>query len=121
PARFDDAAREATITAARLGGFDAVHLITEPEAAALAYGSRVRGGGATQRVLVFDLGGGTFDASVVLLADANATLASLGGDAKLGGDDFDAALAEHLSDRFYDAHGLPVAAPTARLRLLAEA
>ena len=121
PARFDDAAREATITAARLGGFDAVHLITEPEAAALAYGSRVRGDGATQRVLVFDLGGGTFDASVVLLADANATLASLGGDAKLGGDDFDAALAEHLSDRFYDAHGLPVAAPTARLRLLAEA
>ncbi|KAH8049365.1 ATP binding protein [Aureococcus anophagefferens] len=103
-----DATREATITAARLGGFDAVHLITEPEAAALAYGSRVRGGGATQRVLVFDLGGGTFDASVVLLADANATLASLGGDAKLGGDDFDAALAEHLSDRFYDAHGLPV-------------
>ena len=123
PARFDDAAKEATVTAAKLGGFEAVHLITEPEAAALAYGaSRQRvDDEAPQVVLVFDLGGGTFDASVVELAASSARLVSLGGDAKLGGDDFDAALAEHLGDRFFDDHGIAVTAPTARLRLLAEA
>lgn len=123
PARFDEAAREATLTSAILGGFDDVRLLTEPEAAALAFGAaraRKRQTGNTT-ILVFDLGGGTFDASVVAVSDNEATLLSVGGDAKLGGDDFDAALAQLLAKRFYDLHGVAIKAPSARLRLLAEA
>ena len=119
PARFDEAAIEATKTACLLGGFESAETILEPVAAALAYSATKQVGKET--VLVFDLGGGTFDCCVVELDGNRAELIALGGDAKLGGDDFDAAVAEHLADRFYDAHGLSVKAATARLRLLAEA
>lgn len=125
PARFDAAAREATLTAAYLGGFDQAALVTEPEAAALAYAAKRRRDDRedAETVLVFDLGGGTFDASVVQISPKGdkATLISIGGDARLGGDDFDAALAEYLAKRFYDVHGVTIQAPTARIRLLAEA
>ncbi|KAJ1452509.1 heat shock protein 70 family [Pelagophyceae sp. CCMP2097] len=122
PARFDAAARQATTTACKLGGFDDVRLIAEPEAAALCYGAvRASDDGAESCVLVFDLGGGTFDASVVLLKARSANLIALGGDAKLGGDDFDAAIAEHLGDAFFSRHGVAVQAQSARLRLLLEA
>lgn len=119
PARFDEAAVEATKTACLLAGFKSAETILEPVAAALAYSATKDIGKET--VLVFDLGGGTFDCCIVELNGKRAELLALGGDAKLGGDDFDAALAEHLADRFYDAHGLDVKAATARLRLLAEA
>ena len=123
PARFDEAARESTKTAVILAGFDDVRLLTEPEAAVLAYGARRREVNleVSQTVFVFDLGGGTFDASVVELRASDASLLALGGDAKLGGDDFDAALAEWLALKFFEAHGVAIRAPTARLRLLAEA
>mmetsp|Transcript_11173 Transcript_11173/g.33498 ORF Transcript_11173/g.33498 Transcript_11173/m.33498 type:complete len:712 (+) Transcript_11173:97-2232(+) len=135
PARFDRDAREATLAATLYAGFDDVRLLTEPEAAVLAYGAKRRAkrdektpsssddgnDAAPQTVLVFDLGGGTFDASVVELRDRDASLLAVGGDAKLGGDDFDAALAEWLAVRFFETHRVAIRAPTARLRLLAEA
>mmetsp|Transcript_961 Transcript_961/g.1343 ORF Transcript_961/g.1343 Transcript_961/m.1343 type:complete len:747 (-) Transcript_961:684-2924(-) len=144
PARFDQSARENTRTAVLLAGFDDVELIQEPEAAVLAYAAQ-RSILAAQRennkawswwsfltgahtkdiipeiMLVFDLGGGTFDVSVVELTGSEARLIAIGGDAKLGGDDFDAALAEYLALRFYEIHNVAIRAPTARLRLLTEA
>ncbi|KAJ8613406.1 hypothetical protein CTAYLR_002258, partial [Chrysophaeum taylorii] len=121
PARFDAWARDATRDATIRAGFDDVRLLTEPEAAAIAFGRTRSDASKNLTLLVFDLGGGTFDASVVRVRNANATLVSVGGDPRLGGDDFDAALAEYLAKRFYDAHNVSIRAPTARLRLLAEA
>ena len=128
PARFDDEAREATLIATENAGFDDVRLLEEPAAAVLAYGARrakerrrQEGGSTNETIFVFDLGGGTFDASVVELRDNDAELLAVGGDAKLGGDDFDAVLAEWLAVRFFKKHGMAVKSPTARLRLLAEA
>jgi molecular chaperone DnaK len=104
PAYFADAQRRATIRAGELAGLEVVRIINEPTAAALFY-DRARRGAATDRadsvekILVFDLGGGTFDVSVVAISgEINEVLASCG-DNRLGGDDFDQLLAEHLATR----------------------
>lgn len=93
PAYFDDAARTATRDAARLAGLDALRLVSEPTAAALAYGLDKAAEGL---YAVFDLGGGTFDVSVLRLEKGVFQVLATGGDAALGGDDFDRALAAHL-------------------------
>ena len=97
PAYFDDAARAATKDAARLAGLEVLRLINEPTAAALAYGLDK---GAEGLYAIYDLGGGTFDISLLRLEMGVFQVLSTGGDAQLGGDDFDHAIAEHfLSQR----------------------
>ncbi len=93
PAYFDDAARAATRDAARLAGLDVLRLVSEPTAAALAYGLDK---GAEGLYAVFDLGGGTFDLSILRLEKGLFQVLATGGDSALGGDDFDRALAAHL-------------------------
>ncbi len=93
PAYFDDAQRQATRQAARLAGLHVLRLLNEPTAAALAYGLDKRPAG---RFAVFDLGGGTFDVSILHLVDGVFEVLSTGGDSQLGGDDFDRAVARAL-------------------------
>ncbi len=93
PAYFDDAARTATRDAARLAGLEVLRLVNEPTAAALAYGLDQ---GAEGLYAVFDLGGGTFDVSLLKLQTGVFQVLATGGDAALGGDDFDHAIAEHF-------------------------
>jgi molecular chaperone HscA len=93
PAYFDDAQRQATKDAARLAGLEVLRLINEPTAAALAYGLASRKNGT---FVVYDLGGGTFDVTILLLDDGVFQVRSTGGDSQLGGDDMDRALAHDL-------------------------
>ena len=93
PAYFDDAQRQATKEAGRLAGLDVLRLLNEPTAAALAYGLDKRSQGT---FAVFDLGGGTFDISILQLQEGVFEVKAVGGDSALGGDDFDRALAEIL-------------------------
>jgi molecular chaperone DnaK (HSP70) len=121
PAYFSDAQRNATREAGALAGLDVVRILNEPTAASLAYGY---GGGSRRTVLVYDLGGGTFDVSVVTVeGDVTEVLASHGNN-QLGGDDFDDLLAERLAKAFQDQHGVDLrlghAAANARLWWAAE-
>jgi molecular chaperone HscA len=93
PAYFDDAQRQATKDAGRLAGLEVLRLLNEPTAAALAYGLDKRSQGT---FAVFDLGGGTFDISILKLTEGIFEVLSTGGDTHLGGDDFDRVVAEHL-------------------------
>jgi molecular chaperone DnaK len=120
PAYFTDAQRQATKTAGEIAGLEVLQIINEPTAAALAYDLRSED---TERVLVYDLGGGTFDVSVVeITGEVTEVLASHGNN-RLGGDDFDRRLQIHLAELFRLAHGVEVPndAPTnARLLRAAE-
>src|SRR5439155_14001975 len=93
PANFDDSQRNATREAAAIAGLDVLRIINEPTAAAVAYGlnNKVKG-----RVLVFDLGGGTFDVSILELEAGVFEVKATGGDPQLGGDDFDARIVQWL-------------------------
>src|SRR5207253_3996934 len=93
PAYFDDAQRQATKEAGRLAGLEVLRLLNEPTAAALAYGLDKRSEGT---FAVYDLGGGTFDISILKLVEGVFEVKAVGGDSALGGDDFDRALAESL-------------------------
>ncbi len=134
PAYFDDAQRQATREAGRLAGLDVVRLVAEPTAAALAYGLGLMPGDADRVITVYDLGGGTFDVSILRITPAAvdegtnsavSTFAVLAtsGDTHLGGDDFDDLLATRLGQAAHRAGGPPIAAqsPSMRRRLLAEA
>jgi molecular chaperone HscA len=96
PAYFDDAQRQATKDAARLAGLDVLRLINEPTAAALAYGLQTKQNGT---FAVYDLGGGTFDVTILLLEDGVFQVKSTGGDSQLGGDDMDRALASEVLEQ----------------------
>jgi molecular chaperone DnaK (HSP70) len=114
PAYFSDAQRQATREAASLAGLEAVRILNEPTAASLAYGE-----GARHTALVYDLGGGTFDVSIVALeGDVTEVLASHGNN-HLGGDDFNDLLAEHLLREFQSRHGIDLrnGYPVARARI----
>ncbi len=97
PAYFDDAQRQATKDAGRIAGLNVLRIVNEPTAAALAYGMETEG---AQRVAVYDLGGGTFDISILELADGVFRVRSTAGDTFLGGEDFDNAIVEHLLATF---------------------
>lgn len=103
PAYFSDAARQATREAGQVAGFNVRRIINEPTAAALAYGLNMV---EDQLVLVYDLGGGTFDASLVELMGGIVEVRASHGDTRLGGDDFDRRLAEIVADRFEKKHGV---------------
>jgi molecular chaperone HscA len=106
PAYFDDAQRQATKDAARLAGLEVLRLLNEPTAAALAYGLESRKNGT---FAVYDLGGGTFDVTILLLDDGVFQVRSTGGDSQLGGDDMDRAIAHELLAElgFDEAHQTP--------------
>jgi molecular chaperone DnaK len=97
PAYFDDAQRQATKDAGRIAGLNVLRIVNEPTAAALAYGVETEG---AQRVAVYDLGGGTFDISILELDDGVFRVRSTAGDTFLGGEDFDNAIVEHLLATF---------------------
>jgi molecular chaperone HscA len=107
PAYFDDAQRQATRDAGRLAGWDVLRLLNEPTAAAIAYGLDK---GKNGTFAVYDLGGGTFDVTVLSLEDGVFQVRSTGGDSALGGDDFDRALAEAAVLPFMGAAGAPAPA-----------
>jgi molecular chaperone DnaK len=116
PAYFTDAQRQATKTAGEIAGLEVLQIINEPTAAALAYEVRSE---ETERVLVYDLGGGTFDVSVVEITGAVTEVLASQGNNRLGGDDFDRRLQLHLSDLFQQAHDVPVPDdPVVQARLL---
>jgi len=115
PAYFDDAARLATKDAARLAGLEVLRLVNEPTAAALAYGLDKAAEGI---YAVYDLGGGTFDISILRLEKGIFQVLATGGDAALGGDDFDHAIAEHwLADRRSELGSEPITASEAKQTL----
>jgi molecular chaperone DnaK len=102
PAYFNDAQRQATKDAGRIAGLEVLRIINEPTAAALAYGLDKR---RHETVLVFDLGGGTFDVSLLDVGDGVVEVRSTAGDTHLGGDDFDRRIVDHLADDFqHDQH-----------------
>jgi len=116
PAYFDDAQRQATRDAARLAGIEVLRLLNEPTAAALAYGLEHRKNG---RFLVFDLGGGTFDVTLLDLDDGVFQVRATGGDSLLGGDDFDRAIASRLLEHL--GHPEAPSAPPSAVRYALEA
>ncbi|MFJ8822896.1 molecular chaperone DnaK [Streptomyces sp. NPDC102467] len=103
PAYFDDAQRQATKEAGEIAGLKVLRIINEPTAAALAYGLDK---GDEQTVLVFDLGGGTFDVSLLEMGDGVIEVKATNGDTQLGGDDWDQRLVDHLVRQFKNAHGI---------------
>ncbi|OIP35316.1 MAG: heat-shock protein Hsp70 [Deltaproteobacteria bacterium CG12_big_fil_rev_8_21_14_0_65_43_10] len=103
PAYFDDAQRNATKDAGVLAGLDVVRIINEPTAAALAYEA---GHEENQRILVYDLGGGTFDVSLVVVENGIVEVKASHGDTHLGGDDFDRLLIDYVTKRFKEQHGV---------------
>jgi molecular chaperone DnaK len=103
PAYFSDAARQATKDAGQIAGLEVMRIINEPTAAALAYGLDRE---EDQVVLVYDLGGGTFDVSLVELVSGVVEVRASHGNTRLGGDDFDALLADHLRQAFEERHGV---------------
>jgi molecular chaperone DnaK len=120
PANFNDLQRAATKTAGRLADLEVLRILNEPTAAALAYGST---GQAHERVAVYDLGGGTFDVTLLDLAGDVFEVLATAGDSSLGGDDVDVAVAERMAEQLLESHRFDALAQTAafgRLRLAAE-
>src|SRR4249919_513375 len=119
PAYFDDAQRTATKEAGTIAGLEVLRIINEPTAAALAYG--LDKSAEDEKVLVFDLGGGTFDVSVLEIGDGVFEVKSTHGDTHLGGDDWDQRVIDWLVKRFKDAHGIDLAADRMAAQRLKEA
>jgi molecular chaperone DnaK len=118
PAYFNDAQRQATKEAGRIAGLEVLRIINEPTAAALAYGIAQD---KDQKIAVFDLGGGTFDISILELGDGVFQVLSTHGDTFLGGEDFDYAVVDALADRFQDEHGVDLREDPMALQRLKEA
>ena len=119
PAYFDDAQRTATKEAGQIAGLEVLRIINEPTAAALAYG--LDKGAEDEKVLVFDLGGGTFDVSVLEIGEGVFEVKSTPGDTKLGGDDWDQRIIDWLVGQFKSAHGVDLAADRMATQRLKEA
>ena len=119
PAYFDDAQRTATKEAGQIAGLEVLRIVNEPTAAALAYG--LDKGSAEQTVLVFDLGGGTFDVSVLEIADGVFEVKSTAGDTHLGGDDWDDAVMNWLVKTFKDTEGVDLSQDKMAVQRLKEA
>ena len=118
PAYFDDAQRQATKEAGEIAGLEVLRLVAEPTAAALAYGLEKS---EEQTILVFDLGGGTFDVSVLEIAEGVFDVKSTAGDAKLGGDDWDDALIDWMVTQFKNDNGVDLSKDRMALQRLKEA
>ncbi len=118
PAYFNDAQRTATKNAGEIAGLEVLRIINEPTAAALAYGLDKK---ENQTILVFDLGGGTFDVSILEVGDGIFEVKSTAGDTNLGGDDFDHALMQYLADEFQKTNGIDLRKDKQALQRLKEA
>ncbi|MFM7205692.1 MAG: molecular chaperone DnaK [Planctomycetaceae bacterium] len=118
PAYFNDAQRQATKDAGQIAGLEVMRIINEPTAAALSYGLEKK---AQEKIVVFDLGGGTFDVSVLEVADGVFRVISTNGDTHLGGDDFDKTLIDHVADQFKKEQGIDLRKDTMALQRLQEA
>src|SRR5436853_6398532 len=116
PAYFNDSQRQATREAGELAGLEVVRILNEPTAASLTYDPNQTD---LRRMLVYDLGGGTFDVSIVQSQQGVIEVLASHGDTQLGGDDFDDLLLKHLCDRLEEAHGIDLRGnPVARARVL---
>jgi molecular chaperone DnaK len=118
PAYFNDAQRQATKDAGRIAGLEVLRIINEPTAAALAYGLDKK---QNETVLVFDLGGGTFDVSILDVGEGVVEVRSTAGDTHLGGDDFDRRIVDHLADEFRSTDGIDLRQDPQALQRLFEA
>ena len=118
PAYFNDAQRQATKDAGKIAGLDVLRIVNEPTAAALAYGLEKD---KTERVLVFDLGGGTFDVSILEIGDGVHEVLSTSGDTHLGGDDFDQKIIDWLCDEFKKQEGIDLRGDKQAMQRLKEA
>ena len=118
PAYFNDSQRQATKDAGKIAGLEVLRIINEPTAAALAYGLDKK---SNERILVFDLGGGTFDVSVLEVGDGVFEVLSTAGDTHLGGDDFDKVIVDHLADTFKSNEGIDLRQDKQALQRLTEA
>src|ERR1700704_4657850 len=107
PAYFNDAQRQATREAGELAGLEVVRILNEPTAASLTYDPNQR---ELRRMLVYDLGGGTFDVSIVQSQEGVVEVLASHGDTQLGGDDFDDLLLQHVCDQFQNEHGIDLRA-----------
>ncbi|MFI7074704.1 molecular chaperone DnaK [Micromonospora sediminicola] len=119
PAYFNDGQRQATKEAGEIAGFNVLRIVNEPTAAALAYG--LDKGSKEQTVLVFDLGGGTFDVSLLELAEGVVEVKSTSGDNQLGGDDWDQRIIDHLVKTFRGEHGIDLSQDKMAMQRLKEA
>ena len=118
PAYFNDAQRQATKDAGKIAGLDVLRIVNEPTAAALAYGLEKE---KTEKVLVFDLGGGTFDVSILEIGDGVHEVLSTSGDTHLGGDDFDQKVMDWLAEEFKKAEGIDLKNDKQAMQRLKEA
>ena len=118
PAYFNDAQRQATKDAGQISGLEVARIINEPTAAALAYGLEKK---KEEKIVVFDLGGGTFDVSILEVDGETVEVLSTNGDTHLGGDDFDEALIGHIADTFQKEHGVDLRSDPMALQRLREA
>ncbi|GLW97521.1 molecular chaperone DnaK [Microtetraspora sp. NBRC 16547] len=118
PAYFNDAQRQATKDAGKIAGIEVLRIINEPTAAALAYGLDRK---ENETVLVFDLGGGTFDVSILDIGEGVLEVRSTSGDTHLGGDDFDRRIVDHLADEFQRQEGIDLRRDPQALQRLFEA
>jgi molecular chaperone DnaK len=118
PAYFNDSQRQATKDAGKIAGLEVLRIINEPTAAALAYGLDKK---TNEKVAVYDLGGGTFDISILAIGDGSFEVLSTNGDTHLGGDDFDQKLIDHLADEFLKDQGIDLRKDPMALQRLKEA
>ena len=118
PAYFNDAQRQATKDAGKIAGLDVKRIINEPTAAALAYGLDNE---KEQKIMVYDLGGGTFDVSVIEIGDGVIEVLSTAGNNRLGGDDFDNAITQYMLDEFKKAEGIDLSGDKMAMQRLKEA
>ena len=117
PAYFNDSQRQATKDAGKIAGLEVLRIVNEPTAAALAYGLDKE----NEKILVFDLGGGTFDVSVIEAGDGVTEVLSTSGDTHLGGDDFDRCIVDHLASTFKSNEGIDLRQDKQALQRLTEA
>ena len=118
PAYFNDAQRQATKDAGKIAGLDVKRIINEPTAAALAYGVDKE---SSQKIMVYDLGGGTFDVSVLEIGDGVIEVLATAGDTRLGGDDFDKCVTDYLVEEFKKAEGVDLSGDKVAMQRLREA
>ncbi|NEP48139.1 MAG: molecular chaperone DnaK [Moorea sp. SIO3C2] len=118
PAYFNDSQRQATRDAGRIAGLEVLRILNEPTAASLAYGLDLEG---SQTILVFDLGGGTFDVSILEVGDGVCEVLSTSGDTQLGGNDFDRKIVDWLAEQFLESEGIDLRRDRQALQRLTEA
>ncbi len=121
PAYFDDAQRQATKTAGEVAGFNVLRIINEPTAAAIAYGLDKLGPGKEETIIVYDLGGGTFDVTVLEISEGLLEVKATAGDTRLGGDDFDERLVDFIAEDFQKREGIDLRRDNQALQRLKEA